>query len=113
MHSILQRTMQRRERPSVETAPQYQILIMYIILILRLLSGSRGGAYIEPQGSLSTFGRSQYPPAYVQSVVIGMDYKCNHKYILAHFLRLSLKYLLIPHSCTISGCINCSSENRL
>ena len=36
-------------------------------------------------------------------------FKCNPKYILAHFLRLSL----ITHLCTISGCINCSSENRL
>ena len=32
-----------------------------------------GGAYIESQGSLSTFGRSQYPPAYARSIVVGMD----------------------------------------
>ena len=31
--------------------------------------------------------------------------KYNPKYILAHFLRLYLKHLLITHSCTISGCI--------
>ena len=40
-------------------------------------------------------------------------FKCNPKYILAHFLRLYLKYLLITHSCTISEYINCSSKNRL
>jgi hypothetical protein len=32
-----------------------------------------GGAYIESQGSLSIFGRSQYPLAYAWSIVVGMD----------------------------------------